>query len=282
MSAVSYADIGKKVKGLLGGDAATGTFVLNPKLTVSTTTQSGVALTATAVQKGEKLDATLKAAYTSPSKKYSVDATADPAGKIVVNASVSDVAPGLKLTAAVVLPDPAASAKLTAEYANASVSVKSTVSLSASPVVDLAVASAVKGVLLGGETAYDSGKADLTKYNFVLGYHATDFQATATLADQLSTLKLAFAQSVSPVTIVGAELTRKVGGADAGTSSFALAYARSLSPAAVAKFKLDSAGTLSALYGRKLSSGEKLTGSLQLQVADLSKGPKYGFALDLA
>ncbi|GIL99865.1 hypothetical protein Vretimale_4917 [Volvox reticuliferus] len=282
MPAVSYADIGKKVKGLLGGDAVTGTFILNPKLTVSSTTQSGVALTATAVQKGEKLDATLKAAYTSPSKKYSVDATADPTVKIAVNASVSDVAPGLKLTAAVVLPDPAASAKLTAEYANASLSVKSTVSLSASPVVDVAVASSVKGVLLGGETAYDSGKADITKYNFVLGYHATDFQATATLADQLSTLKLAYAQVLSPAAIAGAELSRTLGGADAGASSFALAYARNLAGGAVAKVKLDSAGTLSALYSRKLSTGEKFTGSLQLQAADLSKAPKYGFALDLA
>ncbi|EFJ42519.1 hypothetical protein VOLCADRAFT_77106 [Volvox carteri f. nagariensis] len=280
MPAVSYADIGKKVKGLLGGDAATGTFILNPKLTVSGTTQSGVALTATAVQKGDKLDATLKAAYST--KKYSVDATADPAGKVTVNASVSDVAPGLKLTSAVVLPDPVASAKLTAEYANATVAVKSTVSLSAAPVVDLSVATAVKGVLVGGETAYDAAKSDITKYNFVLGYHASDFQATATLLDQLSTLKLGYTHSLSPSAVVGAELTRRITGADAGSSSFALAYARTLAGGAVAKVKLDSAGTLAALYSRKLSGGEKFTGSLQLQPSDLTKAPKYGFALDLA
>ncbi len=77
--------------------------------------------------------------------------------------------PLAQLTAAVVLPDPSTSAKLTAEYANASVAVKSTVSLSAAPVVDVAVASTIKGVLVGGETAYDSAKADITKFNFVLG-----------------------------------------------------------------------------------------------------------------
>ncbi|GLC34902.1 Voltage-dependent anion-selective channel protein 2 [Pleodorina starrii] len=279
MPAVAFADIGKRAKGLLGGDAATGTFVLNPKLTIAGTTKSGVALTAIAAQKGDKLDASLKAAYTAPSKKYSVDATADPAGKVAVNASVNDVAPGLKMTAAVVLPDPAASAKLTAEYASAAAHVKSTISLSASPVVELAVASAVRGVLVGGETAYDSAKADITKMNFVLGYHAADFQASASLVDQLSTLKLAYAHSLSPAATVGAELTRKVDGAATG---FALAYARSLAGGAVAKVKLESSGTLSALYSTKLVGGEKVTGSLQLQATDLSKGPKYGFALDLA
>lgn len=111
------------------------------------------------------------------------------------------------------------------------------------------------------------------------GYHASDFQATATLADQLSTLKLAYLHTVSPTATVGAEVNRKLASAE---TSFALAYARSLTGGAIAKLKLESSGTLSALYSTKLAGGEKVTGSLQLAATDLSKGPKYGFALDLA
>ncbi|GFR48045.1 hypothetical protein Agub_g9878 [Astrephomene gubernaculifera] len=281
MPAVSFADIGKRAKGLLGGDAATGTFTLNPKLTIASTTLAGVSLTTTATQKGDKLDATVKAAYTC-CKKYSGDVTADPSGKLAVNVSVAEVAPGLKLSAAMVLPDPAASAKLTAEYAHEKVSLKSTVSLSAAPVVDVAAATAVSGLLVGAEAGYDAKKADLTKYNFVLGYHASDFQATATVADQLSTLKLAYVQTLSPAATAGAELSRKLKGSEAGATTFALAYARNLAGGAVAKLKLESSGALSALYQTKLAGGEKVTGSLQLQATDLSKGPKYGFALDLA
>ncbi|KXZ53186.1 hypothetical protein GPECTOR_7g1078 [Gonium pectorale] len=273
-------DIGKRAKGFLGGDAASGTFIFNPKLTISSTTQSGVALTATANQKGDKLDATLKAAYTAPSKKYSVDATADPTGKVTVNASVSEVARGVKLTGSVVLPSPASTAKLTAEYASAALSAKAVVGLNASPVVDLAIGSSLKRLLLGCEATYDSAKADLTKANLVLGYHAADFQATATLADLGSTLKLAYVHSISPVATVGGELSRKLG--DPASTSFALAYGRTLAGGAVTKLKLDSAGTLAALYQTKLAGGEKLAGSLQVQATDLSKAPKYGFALDLA
>ncbi len=46
--------------------------------------------------------------------------------------------------------------------------------------------------------------------------------------------------------------------------------------------QLDGSGLLSALYETRLASGEKVTGSLQLQATDLSKPIKYGFAAELA
>lgn len=117
----------------------------------------------------------------------------------------------------------------------------------------------MKDILLGAEVAYDTAKADLTKYNFVAGeergiargvslinvqtpqtlttryslfslsslhpagYHAADFQASATLADKLSVLKLVYSHNVSAKATVGAELSRSLAG---GATTFALAYAR--------------------------------------------------------
>jgi hypothetical protein len=46
--------------------------------------------------------------------------------------------------------------------------------------------------------------------------------------------------------------------------------------------QLDNKGLLSALYEATLTSGEKVAGSMQLQVADLSQPVKYGFAIDLS
>ncbi|KAG2489348.1 hypothetical protein HYH03_012178 [Edaphochlamys debaryana] len=280
MPAIAFADIGKRAKGLLSGDAATGTVSLAPSLTVAGSTSSGVNLTLKAAQKGEKLDGSLKAAYSSG--RVAVDATAPTDGKISINASLSGVGPGVKVTASATLPDPASSAKLTAEYSTDTLAAKAIVSLSATPVVELALGTAVSGILLGGEAGYDSATAALTKYTITAGLHAADYQATASVADQGQTLKLSYVHTLSPAATVGAELSRKIAGADTGSTSFALAYGRALVNGATAKVRLDSTGALQALYMTKLAGGEKLTGSLQLQATDLAKGGlKYGFALEL-
>ncbi len=48
-----------------------------------------------------------------------------------------------------------------------------------------------------------------------------------------------------------------------------------------AQVKVDNAGVLSALYETKLSTGESIAASLQMQATDLSKPAKYGFACTL-
>lgn len=104
-------------------------------------------------------------------------------------------------------------------------------------------------------------------------------QAAAFVTDKLSTLKLAYAHNINPTTTVGAEVARKVSGGD---TTFTLAYAKKLAGGSLAKAKLESSGLLSLLYETKLSGGEKLAGSLQLNATNFATAPKYGFALDLA
>ncbi|EFJ42744.1 hypothetical protein VOLCADRAFT_83511 [Volvox carteri f. nagariensis] len=276
MPVVAFADIGKAAKGLLGGDKATGTFQFDPKLSVSSSTSSGVVFTVSAIQKADKVDAAVKAAYST--KKYSIDVASEPSGKVTVSASVNEVAPGVKLSTSAVVPDPS-TAKLTIDYSMPYVALKGTFGLNATPVVDLAASTGYRSVVWGAETSYDTAKSTLTKYNVALGYHAPDFQVAALLADQAKTLKLSFAHNLTATSTVGAEISRKLASND---TSFAVAYARKLSNGALTKVKLDGSGLLSALYETKLASGEKVAGSLQLQATDLSKPIKYGFAVDLA
>lgn len=276
MPCPSFADIGKAPKDLLAGGKATGSFQFDPKLTISSTTTSGVAFTATLVQKADKLDSSLKAAYST--KKYSVDVALDPANKVTVSASLSEVAPGVKLSSSVVLPDPA-SAKLGLEYAMPYLSLKSTVGLTATPVLDVAASTGYQNIVLGGEASYDTAKGLLSKYNFALGYHAPDFQVAALLSDKLGTAKVSYSHNLNTTSSVGAEVTRKLATSD---TTFALAYARKLTNGALTKVKVDGSGLLSALYETKLPSGEKVSSSVQLKATDLSKPLKYGFSLDLA
>ena len=269
----------------------------------------------TAIKKADKVDATLKISHAG--KKYSADATLDHVGKVALSASLAEVAPGLKLSGSVALPD-ASSAKLAVDYVFPYLTLKSTVALTSAPLIDLAAATSYKGFLIGGETAYDTAKSAVTKYNLALGYHAADYQVAAFLVDKAATAKLAYSHTINSSTTVGAEIVRKVA---SGDTTFTLGYAKKLSSGALAKIKVrgraqalhraimgtrlhargweatgsslkdspmpfpmqvDNSGTVSTLYETKLASGEKVAGSLQLQATDLAKPVKYGFSLDLA
>ena len=121
--------------------------------------------------------------------------------------------------------------------------------------------------------------AQVSKYNIAVGYHAPDFQLALNVLDQLGTVKVGYAHNVSSSTRVGAEVQRKL---TSGDTTINLGYAKTFATGALGKVKLDNTGLLTALYETRLSSGEKVGGSFQVQATDLSKPVKYGFAIDLA
>jgi len=273
----AYGDIGKESRSLLSGTPVSGAFNFDPKLTFSSKTSTGVAFAVTAIKKADKVDGVLKISHAG--KKYSADATLDHAGKVALSASLSDVAPGLKLSGSVSLPD-ASSGKLGIDYVFPYLSLKSTVALTSAPLIEIAAATSFQGFTVGGETAYDTAKSAVTKYNLAVGYSAPDYQISAfLLTDKASTAKLSYTHTVNSSTTVGAEVARKVA---SGETTFTLGYAKKLASGALAKIKVDNSGAVSTLYETKLAGGEKIAGALQLQATDLAKPVKYGFSLDLS
>ena len=98
--------------------------------------------------------------------------------------------------------------------------------------------------------------------------------------DKLETIKFVAAHNVSADKALAAEITRPVAGGDV---TFNLGIARKLDNGALLKTKIDHKGALSALYEQRLSTGERLVLSTQLDTLNFgSKSPKVGFALDLA
>lgn len=217
-------------------------------------------------------------------KKYSGDATVDGTGKATLAATLKEVAPGLNLSGTVVLPD-VSSAKVTVDYVNPYLSLKSSIALTSAPIFDIAAATSYKSFLFGAEAAFDTGKSKVTKSNVALGYSASDYSLALVLsdvgtgADPFSSAKVSYAHTVTPTTSAGAEVTRKVA---SGDTTFALAYSKKLESGASTKFKIDNTGAFTSYYETKLVSGEKVASSLQIQATDLAKPLKFGFAVDLA
>ena len=275
--AAAYADIGKGAKEVLSGSRE-GVFQFDQKLTASSKTADGVALTLTAINKGgEKVDLALRSAYAY--KNYSLSAVFNATDKVAVTAAVDKIAPGLKATLSATLPD-SSSAKLAADYVNPYVNLKTTVGLTSQPKVSVAAASFVKNVLFGAEATFDTAKSALSGYSAGLGYHAGDSQFALTLVDKFETLKVAVSHNVSRDSALGAEFSRPVSGGDV---AFTLGLARRLANGALVKAKVDNKGLASALYEQKLASGEKIVLSSQLDTLNLNgKPPKVGLAFDLA
>ncbi len=158
MPVPAYGDVGKAVADLLKGSPKSGAFQLDNKITYSGTTSTGLAVTLTAVTKGDKVEPLLKAAW-SNKLGYSADVSFDGGAKVGVNFGAANVLlPGLKLTGSVALPDPN-SGKLSADYAFPYLTTKATVTATAKPVVDLVASTGYKDVIGGVETGYDTAKS---------------------------------------------------------------------------------------------------------------------------
>ena len=270
----AYADLGKGAKDILNGGRE-GVFQFDQKVTLNTRTADGVALTFGA-KRNDKADLSVKTAYGG--KGYSLDATFNTTDKVAVNAALTSLAPGLKVSTSITLPD-LASGKATVDYAFPYLTLKSSVGLNSAPAVDLAAATGYKNLVLGGEAGYDTAKSAITKWNVGVGYHAADSQLAALLTDKGENVKLLVAHKVSTTRSVGAEVAKSLSGA---TTSFAVGTEQRLASGALLKFKIDSLGIASGLYEQRLATGEKVALSGQIDTLNLSKPPKMGFAVDLA
>lgn len=191
-------------------------------------------------------------------------------------ATCKELAPGLTMGVSGTLPDPS-TAKMAVDYAAPHLTLKSVISLTSSPKVDVSATTGHEGVTLGASASYDSAKAALTKWQTALGYTAADYQVTAALSDTQQ-LSLLVAHRVTVDTSLGAEVVRDL---SAGTTSFSFGVQRALAGGAVTKAKLENNGLLSLLYEQELRPRTKLAVSAQVDALNLDRAPKYGLGLDI-
>jgi voltage-dependent anion channel protein 2 len=208
--AIAVADIGKSVRDILYG-IKDGVFQYDNKVGMSTKTADGVALTLSAVQKGDKADLSLRTVYNY--NNYGINALFTTADKVNVTATVDKLAPGVKLSLVANLPD-TQSGKLLVDYVNQQVHLKTSVGLTTQPKVTLSAATGYKNLVFGGEATYDTAKSIVSNYGLALGVHAGDSQLAVHLQDMCETLKIVAAHNISKDKAVAAEITRPVSGGD--------------------------------------------------------------------
>lgn len=271
MPVAAFASLGNNAKDLLYGTAKAGKYQYDKVLNVSSKTADGVEFTVNAVGKDDKLEMALKGAYAA--NKYSVTATLAQSGKLAVAVGYKELVPGLTLGLTGNVPD-TDSAKLGIDYSGVPhLLVKSSVSLTAAPKVDVAVTSGLNDVTVGGEVSYDAAKSAITKWTVGVGYTASDYQAALLYNDAQKATAL-LSHRVTADTTIGAEVVRDLA---ANTTSFAAGLSKQQAGGALTKLKLDNAGIVSVLYEQDLKARTKLAVSGQFNALDLNQAPKFGF-----
>ena len=209
-----------------------------------------------------------------------VTSLAQTSGKVGLALTGKKILPGMNVTVSGTLPD-AGSGKVALEYVVPHVSLKATSTLSASPVMDVSVASNVdvkgRDFVVGGQGAYDAAKGLVSSWKVGFGYAALDYQIAASVNDKKDVSAL-IAHSINADVTVGAEVVRNI---DSAETSMAAGVARRLSSGALQKVKVQHTGIVSVLHEQSLDGGKnKVALSGQFDAKDLSKNPKYGVSLD--
>lgn len=256
-----------------------GVYQFNTTTSLATKTQDGMDFVLKASQKEGGFVPEAKATYDNANFKI-VTSLAQASGKVGLALTGKKVIPGLNVTLSGSLPD-ANSGKLAVEYVPVdSVAVKTATSLSASPAMDVSIATSldVKGrdLVVGGQGGYDAAKGMVTSWKVGFGYAAHDYQVASTLNDKKDVSALV-AHTVSPDVTVGAEIVRNL---ESSETSMTAGIARTLPSGALQKVKVQHTGVVSILHETALDGKNKVALSGQFDAKDLTKAPKYGVALD--
>ena len=230
------------------------------------------------LQRDGKLETDVKASYEN--SKYKIVTTLVQAtGKVGLSLAAKELAPGLTVGVSGTLPD-IDSGKLAMDYVAPHVTLKTSMSLSATPKVDASATSrfAIKGrdLVGGADVSYDAAKGAVTKWVLGSAYTAADYQLAATLNDKQD-VTLLIAHSVRPDLTLGAEVVRNIPSSE---TSLAAGIARRLPSGALQKIKVAHTGIVSVLHEQVLEGKSKIALSGQFDAKDLSKAPRYGVGVD--
>ncbi|XP_020574489.1 mitochondrial outer membrane protein porin 5 [Phalaenopsis equestris] len=267
-----FSDIGKKAKDLLTRD-----YSYDQKLTISTRSATGVALTSGAVKKGGlyALDVSTQYNY----KNTLVDVKIDTDSNITTTFTVLDVLPYTKTIATFKLPDRNAG-KMEFQYFHDHAAFSSVVALKQTPVVDLSASFGAHGVVFGAEAGFDTSSGIFTKYNAGVGLKKPEHDVSVILADKGDTLRASYVYHLDEKqrSSVVAEINRKF---STNENTFTVGGAYAVDPQTTVKARLNNSGKLGALLQHEVKPKSILTISGEFETKALDRTPKFGLALAL-
>uniref|UniRef100_A0A5B7A127 Mitochondrial outer membrane protein porin 2-like n=1 Tax=Davidia involucrata TaxID=16924 RepID=A0A5B7A127_DAVIN len=198
-----FSDIGKKAKDLLTKD-----YISDQKFSVSTYSDTGVALTTTAVKKGGLSTGDVAAQYKY--KNTQIDVKVDTESNISTTLTITEIVPSTKTIASFKLPD-YNSGKLEVQYFHHHATFTTAVALNQSPAVDLSVTIGTPTIAFGAEAGYKTTSGEFTKYTAGISVTKPDSCASIILGDKGDSIRASYVHHLDQLKKSAAvgEITRK-------------------------------------------------------------------------
>ena len=267
-----FTDIGKKSKDLLTKD-----YNSDQKLTISSYSISGVALTSTSVKKGGLSTGDVAALYKY--KNTIIDVKLDTASTISTTLTFNDVLPSTKTIASFKLPD-YNSGKLEVQYFHDHATLTTAVALKQSPVIDVSATVGTPTIALGAEAGYDTSSGGFTKYTAGISVTRPDSSASVILGDKGDSIKASYLHHLDLLkkSAAVAEITRKF---STNENTFTVGGSFAVDPLTQVKARLNNHGKLGALLQHEIIPKSVFTVSGEIDTKALDKNPRFGLAIAL-
>ncbi|XP_011011237.1 PREDICTED: mitochondrial outer membrane protein porin 2-like [Populus euphratica] len=269
---VLFADIGKKAKDLLTKD-----YNSDQRLSVSTFSDAGVALTSTAVKKGGLSTGDVAALYMYRNTIF--DVKIDTESNISTTLTFTDFLPSTKTIASIKFPD-YNSGKLEVQYFHDRASFTTAVALNQSPAIDVTATIGTPTIAFGAEAGYDATLGSFTKYTAGISVTKPDSYASLILGDKGDSLRASYVHHLDLLkkSAVAGEITRRF---STNENTLTIGGSFPVDQLTLVKAKLNNHGKLGALVQHEVIPKSVLTISSEVDTKALDKSPRFGLAIAL-
>ncbi|KAK7330957.1 hypothetical protein VNO77_25164 [Canavalia gladiata] len=267
-----FSDIGKKPKDLLTKDYSS-----DHKLTVSSHSTTGVAITSTAVKKSGLSSGDVAAQYRH--KNTTLDVKVDTQSNISTTLTFIDILPSTKTIASLKLPD-YNSGKLEVQYFHEHATLTTIIALNQSPVVDVSATVGTPSIAIGGEAGYDTTSGGFTKYTAGINVTRPDSSASIIICDKGDSIKASYVHHLDQLkkSAAVAEVARKF---STNENTFTVGGSLAFDRLTQIKARFNNHGKLGALLQHEVIPKSVLTISSEVDTKALDKIPRLGLAIAL-
>ncbi|KAJ6990409.1 mitochondrial outer membrane protein porin 2 [Populus alba] len=269
---VLFADIGNKAKDLLTKD-----YNSDQRLSVSTFSDAGVALTSSAVKIGGLSTGDVAALYMYKNTIFNVQI--DTESNISTTLTFTGFLPSTKTIASIKFPD-YNSGKLEVQYFHDRASFTTAVALNQSPAIDVTATIGTPTMAFGAEAGYDTTLGSFTKYTAGISVTKPDSYASMILGDKGDSLRASYVHHLDLLkkSAVAGEITRRF---STNENTLTIGGSFPVDHLTVVKAKLNSHGKLGALVQHEVIPKSVLTISSEVDTKALDKSPRFGLAIAL-
>ncbi|XP_073280456.1 mitochondrial outer membrane protein porin 2-like [Primulina huaijiensis] len=267
-----FSEIGKKAKDLLTKD-----YLSDHKLSVSTCTESGVALTTSTVNRGGYSSGDVAAQYNY--KNIFADIRVDTESNIAATLTFSDIVPSSRTIATLKYPN-YESGKLEIQYFHPHASLTAAVGMNQTPPIDVSLNLGTPMVALGAEAGYDAASGKLIKYTAGISLTKLDSCASILLSDKGDTIKASYVHYIDQLKKSAAvgEIARKF---STNENTFAVGGSYAIDSLTLVKMKFNNHGIVGTVLQHEFIRKSLVTVSSEFDTKSLDKTPRFGLSLAL-